>query len=691
MGVQLEIQLKALYDPGEKVLEVKSWEDGFLALTESSKLLFFDSTGIRQVADLGLRQSVLLYSWEETGRLAALSGDAQGSTLAMLNVDTGEKFSVSIADKVSGVQATEFGALYWGPSKAGLFKGYLALASPSGGWRVELPMLQAAACWGDLVYAAAYNGKIYRAKLSAAQAPVFTEVSSAPGRIRKVIPRGSVILLVGSDRVFLVGPEPRVIELGEEITLAKAVGRWAVLAASTSALLLDLETISQVRLYTGKVFDADGRGDDVYLLTSDEVLEVSGGRVARRVSLGGLPATILRVGRDYALYFFQALAYATVELPQVSAAARLIEVMETGEAVYEVEAFLRAPSSLAPLSGRVTLVVGGERLEGPLDEAGRATFRVKVREPVKLSVASELGEFKAAELELQPPKRGFAELGRGDVLVRGDGTSWFVQEKLGSGGFGTVYRVLDPVLERSLAVKILLLSGEEEPERIKALLDEAWFLAQASRKLNREKKIVVETHGIERFTVASTTGAKKGVVYGLVMEYVEGGSLASLISAGTAPVELRVNIAVALAEALARLHREGIVHGDLKPQNVLLRQNKPLLTDFGAARLFKVAGEILPLLAYTPAYAPPEALTKILTDKSDVYSLGTMLIELLTGDLPAPQSTNIPAKAVEKIRRIRGGYALCDLISRMRREKPEHRPSSQQVFEEMSRIFGPPI
>ena len=84
--------------------------------------------------------------------------------------DPGEKFSVNIADKVSGVQATEFGALYWGPSRAGLFKGYLALASPSGGWRVELPMLQAAACWGDLVYAAAYNGKIYRAKLSAEQA-----------------------------------------------------------------------------------------------------------------------------------------------------------------------------------------------------------------------------------------------------------------------------------------------------------------------------------------------------------------------------------------------------------------------------------------------------------------------------------------------------------------------------------------
>ena len=691
MGGQLEIQLKALYDPREKILEVKSWEDGFLALTESSKLLFFDSTEIRQVADLGLGRGILLYSWEEPSRLAVLSGGDDGATLSMLSVGTGEKFSVSISEKVSGVQASELGALYWGPSKTGLFKGYLALASPSGGWRVELPMLQAVACWRDTVYAVAYNGNLYRAKLSTAQAPVLTEVSRVPGRVRKIIPRETAALLVGTDKVFLVGPEPRVIELGEEITLAKAVGRWVVLAAGTSTFLLDLETISQVRLDTGKVFDADGRGDYVYLLTSDEILEVSGGRIARRVSLGGLPATILRVGKNYALYFFQMLAYAAVELPKVSATARLVEVTETGEAIYEVEASLRTPSSLTPLSGRVTLVVGGEKLERPLDEAGRATFRVRVREPARLTVASELEEFKAVELELLPPKRGLAALGKGDVLVRSDGASWYVQEKLGSGGFGTVYRVLDPVLERSLAVKILPLSGEEEPEKLRALLEEAWFLAQASQKLNREKKIVVETHGIEKFTVTDVTGARRGTVYGLVMEYVEGGSLASLISAGTAPMELRISIAVALAEALARLHREGIIHGDLKPQNVLLRQNKPLLADFGAARLFKVAGEILPSLAYTPAYAPPEALTKVISDRYDVYSLGTMLIELLTGDLPAPQSTNIPAKAVEKIRRIRGGYALCDLISRMRREKPEHRPSSQQVYEEMARILGPPM
>jgi len=686
----LEVQLKALYDPGEKVLEIKSYRDGFLALTESSKLLFFNQVDNYRFADLGLGSSVFQYSWEKTDKLAALSEDSQGTTITLLNVDSGEKFSTRVSDKVSGIQSTDYGVLYWGPAKTGLFKGYIALASPSGGWRLEVPMLQTASSWGDVVYAAAYNGKIYRARFSPTHAPAFSEVSSIAGRVRKIIPLESTALIVGTNKVTIMGPEPRTIDLGEEILLAKATGRRAFLATGNFTLLLDLDTFSAARLDTGRVFDIDVSGDTAYVLTGDEIIELTNGRITRRISLGGLPATILRAGRDFALYFFQILAYATVETPQISAVAKLVEVRDTGEAVYEVEALVKTPSSLKPVSGRVTLMIGDERLEGQLDEVGRATFRVEVREPAKLSVAPAAGEFKPAELVLSPPKRKLTELGKGDVLVKSDGASWYVQEKLGSGGFGTVYRVLDPILERSLAVKILPIIGEGEAEKLKPLIEEAWFLAQASQKLNKEKKIVVEMHGIEKFTIADLTGSKRGTIYGLVMEYVEGGSLASLISTGTAPIELRINIAVALAEALARLHREGIVHGDLKPQNVLLRQNRPLLTDFGTARLFKAAGEILPILAYTPAYAPPEALAKMITDKSDVYSLGTMLIELFTGELPAPQSTNIPARAVEKIRRIRGGNALCDLISRMRREKPEHRPTSQQAYEEMARILGPP-
>uniref|UniRef100_A0A7C1CDS6 Serine/threonine protein kinase n=1 Tax=Thermofilum adornatum TaxID=1365176 RepID=A0A7C1CDS6_9CREN len=684
----LEVQLKALYDPGEKVLEIKSYKDGFLALTESSKILFFNQVDNLQFGDLGLGSRFFHYSWEKNDKIATFYEDSQGTTITMLNLNTGEKFSTHISDKVSGIQSTDYGVLYWGPSKTGLFKGYIALATSSGGWSSEVPMLQTASCWGDILYAVAYNGKVYKARFTSTQPPAFSEVTSISGRVKKIIPLESTAFIIGTNKATILGPQPKTLDLGEEILYAKAVGKWAFLATANYTILLDLDTFTPIRLDTGRVFDIDGYGETAYILTSDEIIELINGQVARRISLGGLPATILRAGKDFALYFFQILAYATVETPQISAVAKLVNVKDTGEAIYEVEALVKTPSTLKPVSGRVTLMIGDEVIEGQLDEAGRATFRVEVRESAKLSIAPATGELKPAELVLSPPKKKPTELGKGDVLVRSDGASWYLQEKLGSGGFGTVYRVLDPILERSLAVKILPITGEENAEKLRSLLEEAWFLAQASQKLNKEKKIVVEMHGIEKFTIADLTGSKRGTIYGLVMEYVEGGSLASLISTGTAPIELRINIAVALAEALARLHSEGIVHGDLKPQNVLLRQNRPLLTDFGTARLFKAAGEILPVLAYTPAYAPPEALAKTITDKSDVYSLGTMLIELFTGELPAPQSTNIPAKAVEKIRRIKGGNALCDLISRMRREKPEHRPSSQQVYEEIARVLS---
>jgi serine/threonine protein kinase len=161
-----------------------------------------------------------------------------------------------------------------------------------------------------------------------------------------------------------------------------------------------------------------------------------------------------------------------------------------------------------------------------------------------------------------------------------------------------------------------------------------------------------------------------------------------LISAGTAPADLKLRIAVQLSESLAKLHEEGIVHGDIKPQNILLRQDTPLLADFGAARIARIAGELLPIMAYTPEYAPPEALKGQLSEKSDVYSLGTVLIELLAGTLPAPQSTNIPSAAIERIRRLKAGGKLLELLSRMRRQDSRQRPSAREVYETLKRLYG---
>jgi len=173
------------------------------------------------------------------------------------------------------------------------------------------------------------------------------------------------------------------------------------------------------------------------------------------------------------------------------------------------------------------------------------------------------------------------------------------------------------------------------------------------------------------------------------MEYVEGGSLENLINAGTAPIQLRLKIAVEAAEALAKLHEANIVHGDIKPQNILLRQNHPILSDFGAARLFKAIGEALVVTQYTPAYSAPETLQGMASDKSDVYSFGTVLIELLAEVLPVQYSSNLPSTAIDKIKSLKSGVQLLELLSRTRRTKPEERPSSRELYESLARMYGP--
>jgi len=427
-------------------------------------------------------------------------------------------------------------------------------------------------------------------------------------------------------------------------------------------------------------------GDRVYALTEEKISLIEKGLEAEVVDLAGVPAALLAAGRGFALYFLQMLAVGRGEPPTVGATVKFAG-FEGPTPVYEVQIALKSSSSLSPLAGVEVQVEAEEGLQKViLDQEGRATFKAKVQRPTVLRVSSR--NVKAAEVKLVPPSvEAFKELARGDKLVRGDASVWYVQEKLGSGGFGTVYRVLDPLQERNLAVKLLPMSSAPESV-ISELLQEAWLLSQASQRINKDRKRVVEVYGFEKLKAVGYTGAEKGEVYGLVMEYVEGGSLAGLISAGTAPTDMKLRIAIQLAESLAKLHEEGIVHGDIKPQNILLRQDTPLLADFGAARIARIAGELLPIMAYTPEYAPPEALKGQLSDRSDVYSLGTVLIELLAGTLPAPQSTNIPSAAIEKIRRLKAGGKLLELLSRMRRQDSRQRPSAKEAYETLKRLYG---
>ncbi|HXS96866.1 MAG TPA: protein kinase [Candidatus Limnocylindrales bacterium] len=201
---------------------------------------------------------------------------------------------------------------------------------------------------------------------------------------------------------------------------------------------------------------------------------------------------------------------------------------------------------------------------------------------------------------------------------------------LGAGGMGEVYRARDTRLNRSVAVKILpALSGEDAAQRRRLLRE-----ARAAAALNHPGIVTIHD-------VTSADGLDC-----IVMELVEGASLETLIGERGLPFPDALSYAVQIADALAAAHAQGIVHRDLKPANVIVNQatGKLKILDFGVAKLQRPPGAS-PQLAETvssenviagtvPYMSPEQALGQRVDARSDIFSFGTVLYEMLTGRRP---------------------------------------------------------
>lgn len=197
---------------------------------------------------------------------------------------------------------------------------------------------------------------------------------------------------------------------------------------------------------------------------------------------------------------------------------------------------------------------------------------------------------------------------------------------LGHGGMADVYRATQRTLKREVAIKVLVSSYARDKAFVERFTREVEVVA----RLEHPHIVPVYEHGI----------TDEGVVY-LAMRYLKGGTLADLIKQrGALPIPQVAQIMLQVGAALDYAHKQGVVHRDVKPSNVMLDENgDAYLTDFGLARpTDRTFAETLTepgSMLGTPAYVSPEQIQENRSDaRSDVYSLGIVLYEMLTGRPP---------------------------------------------------------
>jgi len=199
-----------------------------------------------------------------------------------------------------------------------------------------------------------------------------------------------------------------------------------------------------------------------------------------------------------------------------------------------------------------------------------------------------------------------------------------ILSELGRGAMGVVYKARDTVLERTVAIKAVNMAVETEGM---AHFEARFYQeARAAGGLNHPNIVTIYDIG------------RSGNIAYIAMEYIEGQELRKLLVEGQSlPLAQAVSIAAQVSEGLAFAHERGIVHRDIKPANIMVMPDKPVkITDFGIARM-RASTEltVTGMMLGSPKYMSPEqALGKRADHRSDIFSLGVILYEMLTGTAP---------------------------------------------------------
>lgn len=254
----------------------------------------------------------------------------------------------------------------------------------------------------------------------------------------------------------------------------------------------------------------------------------------------------------------------------------------------------------------------------------------EIREHFVAEVA-KLRSSRAAQAHINTPPTAADETTIVDPMI-GDFDRYRIEREVGRGGMGIVYQAYDRKLDRTVALKV--------PNAETRTTSQRDFVARLYEEARAAAKLVEHPHICSVFDVGELGGT-----HFISMAFISGPSLAQrLRQSGPLDPTQAIDITQQIAKALQAAHAQGVVHRDLKPANIMLNEHgEPIITDFGLATyLDKTTDENEEtIIAGTPAYMSPEQADGCLaTEVSDIYSLGVIFYEMLTGQRPNFGTTN---------------------------------------------------
>ena len=260
-----------------------------------------------------------------------------------------------------------------------------------------------------------------------------------------------------------------------------------------------------------------------------------------------------------------------------------------------------------------------------------------------------------------------------------------ILDHLGTGGMATVWLGYDTILDRQVAIKTFKIDANDE---------------DAVKRFNREAKAVTSLSHPNIVSIYDVEN--EGEFYYLILEYVKGMTLKDyMIKNPRIPIETIVHIAKQIASGLSHAHQNGIIHRDIKPQNILMNDNLTCkITDFGIARAYgdTTLTQTNQMLGTVYYLSPEQARGNVATAQSDIYSLGILIFEMITGQIPFKGESEV-AIALKHLQeelpdidkyRENVPQSVKNIVLKATMKNPNERYiSSKELFEDLSTVLNP--